>query len=136
EDAALALFDFGSKWCERRGLILVDTKYEFGIYDGELILIDEIHTPDSSRFWIANTYGDKFNKGKEPENYDKEFLRLWYAEKGYKGDGTPPKMTEELIVHVANRYVDVYERITEEKFTIYSYPIQERIKKNIKRVIK
>ncbi len=134
EKVALELFDFGSKWCKKHGLILVDTKYEFGLYNGELMLIDEIHTPDSSRFWIADTYEKRFNKGLEPENFDKEFLRLWYADKGYRGDGKPPKMSDELIVDLAQRYIAVYEKITGQKFKAYTYPIEKRIKKNVERV--
>jgi phosphoribosylaminoimidazole-succinocarboxamide synthase len=134
EEVALALFDFGSKWCLKHGLILVDTKYEFGLYNGELTLIDEIHTPDSSRFWIADTYEKRFKKGLEPENFDKEFLRLWYAEKGYRGDGKPPKMTDDLIVSLAQRYIAVYEKITGEKFAAFTYPIEERIRKNLRKL--
>lgn len=133
EQVALDLFEFGSKWCQKNGLILVDTKYEFGLYDGKLILIDEIHTPDSSRFWIADTYKERLEKSLEPENFDKEFLRLWYANKGYKGDGTPPEMTEELIVQTAKRYIGVYEKITGEKFEAFEYPIEDRINQNLKK---
>ncbi|MBI4973475.1 phosphoribosylaminoimidazolesuccinocarboxamide synthase [Candidatus Roizmanbacteria bacterium] len=131
EKAALALFDFGSKLCNKRGLILVDTKYEFGLYKGKLTLIDEIHTPDSSRFWIGKTYLSRFKKGLEPENFDKEFLRLWYAKRGYKGDGKPPEMAKQLIVDLAKRYIAVYEKITGKKFKVYKYPIEERIEKAI-----
>jgi len=127
EQAALKLFKFGSLLCEKRGLILVDTKYEFGLYKGKLILIDEIHTPDSSRFWIKKTYKQRFEKGLEPENFDKEFLRLWYAKKGYKGDGKPPKMSKQLIGDLAKRYISVYEKITGKKFSPYQYPIEKRI---------
>lgn len=134
EQAALALFDFGSKWCSRHGLILVDTKYEFGLYKGELMLIDEIHTPDSSRFWIKKTYQKRFSLGKEPENFDKEFLRLWYAEKGYTGDGKPPALSEELIVALAKRYIAAYEKITGKKFKPFSYPINDRIINKINRL--
>lgn len=134
EKVALALFDYGSKLCKRRGLILVDTKYEFGLYEGKLMLIDEIHTPDSSRFWISKTYQERFKKGLEPENFDKEFLRLWYAERGYKGDGKPPGMPNQLIVGLAKRYIAVYEKITGKKFTPYTYPIEERIKKAIEKI--
>jgi len=112
EKVSLALFDYGSKLCKTQGLILVDTKYEFGLYQGKLTLIDEIHTPDSSRFWIADSYKTRLNKDLEPENFDKEFLRLWYAKKGYRGDGKPPKMAEELIVDLAKRYIGVYEKIS------------------------
>ena len=76
EKTALALFKYGTKLCLSKGLILVDTKYEFGLHNGKLTLIDEIHTPDSSRFWIVKTYQSRFKKGLEPENFDKEFLRL------------------------------------------------------------
>ena len=127
EKASLELFDFGSKLCKRRGLILVDTKYEFGLYKGKLTLIDEIHTPDSSRFWIAKTYKKRFEKGLEPENFDKEFLRLWYAKRGYKGDGKPPRMSRQLIFDLAKRYISVYEKITGKKFKVYKYPIERNI---------
>jgi phosphoribosylaminoimidazole-succinocarboxamide synthase len=133
EEIALALFDFGSKWCKKNGLILVDTKYEFGLYEDKLMLIDEIHTPDSSRFWIGDTYEERHAKGEEPENFDKEFLRLWYAAKGYKGNGTPPPMSEELIVQTAQRYIAVYEKITGKTFEPFNYPIEERIKTNLKK---
>lgn len=131
EESAFALFAYGSKLCLKQGLILVDTKYEFGLYDGKLMLIDEIHTPDSSRFWIADTYEKRVKSGKEPDNFDKEFLRLWYAKKGYKGDGKPPAMTKELLVDLAKRYIGVYEMITEKPFKAFAYPIEERIKKNV-----
>ena len=127
EKAALTLFDYGSKLCKKRGLILVDTKYEFGLYKGKLTLIDEIHTPDSSRFWIVKTYAQRFAKGAEPENFDKEFLRLWYNQKGYLGDGPPPPMSKELVVQTAQRYIGVYEKITGRKFKTYPYPIQKNI---------
>lgn len=131
EKAALELFDFGSTLCKKRGLILVDTKYEFGLYKGKLMLMDEIHTPDSSRFWKADTYQKRFKNGLEPENFDKEFLRLWYAKHGYRGDGVPPKMPYGLIVDLSKRYVAVYEKITGKKFTSYQYPIEEKIIQNI-----
>lgn len=131
EDTSLKLFDYGTKLCKKRGLILVDTKYEFGIYNSKLTLIDEIHTPDSSRFWILETYQERFEKGQEPENFDKEFLRLWYVKRGYRGDGPPPKMTKELIVTIAQRYIAVYEKITGHKFKAFKYPIRERVIKNL-----
>lgn len=114
--AALELFDFGTKICGRAGIILVDTKYEFGIDEnGKLMLIDEIHTPDSSRFWIKKTYKARFAKGLEPENFDKEFLRLWYAKRGYTGDGKPPKMPLALANAVSKRYIQIYKKITGKK---------------------
>lgn len=118
--SALALFQYGTKIAAFGGLILVDTKYEFGIDEkGKLILIDEIHTPDSSRFWIKKTYRSRFKKGLEPENFDKEFMRLWFKEKKYIGQGKPPKMSKELMNEIQKRYRDVYEKITGKKF-VYS----------------
>ncbi|HVF69483.1 MAG TPA: phosphoribosylaminoimidazolesuccinocarboxamide synthase [Xanthomonadales bacterium] len=133
EQTALKLFDFGSKWCLKKGLILVDTKYEFALFNGKLILIDEIHTPDSSRFWVGSNYRQRFEKGLEPEYYDKEFLRIWYAKKGYRGDGPPPKLPKDLIVQLSQRYIGVYEKLTGQKFKAYDYPIEERIKKNLQK---
>lgn len=133
EQAALVLFEYGVVWCSRHGLILVDTKYEFGLYKGKLMLIDEMHTPDSSRFWIKDTYSKRFSLGEEPENFDKEFLRLWYAKKGYTGDGIPPEMLQDLIVALAKRYIAVYEKITGKKFDTFPYPIADRIRENITR---
>jgi phosphoribosylaminoimidazole-succinocarboxamide synthase len=131
EKAALALFAYGSAHCKKRGLILVDTKYEFGLYKGKLMLMDEIHTPDSSRFWVSESYQARIKKGLEPENFDKEFLRLWYAKRGYRGDGKPPVMTKGLILSVAKRYIAVYEKTTRMKFAGFSYPIEDRIAKAI-----
>ena len=89
-DAAIAIFQRGQEIAQRAGLILVDTKYEMGLTtNGELVIIDEMHTPDSSRFWIANTYQERKASGMEPENFDKEFIRLEYAKTGYRGDGEP-----------------------------------------------
>lgn len=137
EKASLALFAFGSKLAEKQGLILVDTKYEFGLHPsadgGKLMLMDEIHTPDSSRFWIKKTYKERFRKGLEPENFDKEFLRLWYVKHGYKGDGTPPPMPQSLVKALSKRYIDVYEMLTGKKFKKFHYPIGERVKKNIEK---
>jgi phosphoribosylaminoimidazole-succinocarboxamide synthase len=135
EKAALGLFDFGNKWCEKHGLILVDTKYEFGLFNDKLVLIDEMHTPDSSRFWIKKTYVARFKKGQEPENFDKEFMRLWFASQGYKGDGIPPTMPDSLVKKISKRYIDVYEMLTGKKFKKFKYPIEGRIKKNVKRFL-
>ena len=95
--------------------------------NGKLMLIDEIHTPDSSRFWIKKTYRERFAKGLEPENFDKEFLRLWYAKKGYKGDGKPPKMPSALANQVSKRYIQIYKKITGKKIEKEKIPL-----KNIK----
>ena len=116
EKAALGLFASGTKICAKAGIILVDTKYEFGILDGRVILIDEIHTPDSSRFWVKKTYSERLKKSLEPENFDKEFMRLWYAKKGYTGDGEPPKMTRDFVNQISERYIAIYERLSGKKF--------------------
>jgi len=136
EVVSLQLFTFGQKEARKRGLILVDTKYEFGLYDRKLMLIDEIHTPDSSRFWKADSYAERLAAGQEPENFDKEFLRLWYAERGYRGDGQPLPMSDALVVDLAQRYIGVYETLTGQNFAPYDYPINERIAAGIKRALK
>ena len=104
--AAIALFKAGQAIAAQAGLILVDTKYEFGIDPaGNLTLIDEVHTPDSSRFWIADSYAARFAVGEEPENFDKEFIRLHYAAHGYRGDGDPFPLPDDLAVAAAERYI-------------------------------
>jgi phosphoribosylaminoimidazole-succinocarboxamide synthase len=128
EAAALALFRRGQEIARQGGLILVDTKYEFGLgQDGKLMLIDEVHTPDSSRFWLADGYEERVAQGEEPENFDKEFLRLWYADRGYRGDGDPPKATRELVVQVSERYMALFEKLTGQPFQPAAYPAQPRI---------
>jgi phosphoribosylaminoimidazole-succinocarboxamide synthase len=114
QEKALALFEFGQKKALERGLILVDTKYEFGLGPGdELFLIDEIHTPDSSRYWQADSYIKNIAAGKEPDNYDKEFLRLWYKERSnpYE-DEKLPEPPIEIINELSNRYIAVYEQLS------------------------
>ena len=136
EEASLKLFDYGTKVAKKAGLILVDTKYEFGLDDeGNLTLIDEVHTPDSSRFWVEKTYKERFKKGLEPENFDKEFLRLWYTDRidPYK-DKIPP-MPKELIEALSKRYIKVYEMLTGQKFKGLKYPIEKEIEKSIKQFI-
>lgn len=133
---ALQLFERGQKICDKAGIILVDTKYEFGLLKGKLILIDEIHTPDSSRFWVKKTYQERFEKGLEPENFDKEILRLWYAKRGYKGDGKPPKMSQKLITDLSKRYIAIYEKITGKKFKpVIGKSISKRIQDHIHGII-
>jgi phosphoribosylaminoimidazole-succinocarboxamide synthase len=134
--AALAIFSHGQQVAQAGGLILVDTKYEFGLApDGTLMIIDEVHTPDSSRFWKAATYEERVAEGKEPDNFDKEFLRLWYAERGYRGDGEPPEATDELITQVSRRYITLYERLTDRSFEPASYPASPRIAEALRRYL-
>ena len=113
------LFAFGQQLAAERGLILVDTKYEFGVTDdGEIILIDEIHTPDSSRYWLADTYATRLAAGQEPDMIDKEFFRLWFRERcdPYK-DAVLPTPPDDLIAELAARYIQAFEAITGSEFT-------------------
>src|SRR5579884_473598 len=129
---AMKLFAAGQRMCKERGLILVDTKYEFGrAKDGELVVIDEIHTPDSSRFWKASTYDERFRAGQDPEPLDKDFVRRWYISQGYKGDGEAPPMPDDVRVGAAERYVAAYEQITGEAFVPDTEPPLARIAKNL-----
>jgi len=113
-NAALALFAFGVKTAQQKGLILVDTKYEMGRDAGNnILLIDELHTPDSSRYWLADSYEERFMAGKEPVNMDKEFLRLWFAEHcDPYHDALLPEAPEELVTTLSARYIQLYEMIT------------------------
>lgn len=131
--AALALFKRGQEIAQRAGLILVDTKYEFGCTaDGQVLLIDEIHTPDSSRYWLANTYQERIAAGLEPENFDKEFIRLAYAKHGYGGDGEPPTLPDELWLTASQRYIKIYEMLTGKTFAPGEYPVPARLEKNLR----
>lgn len=133
QSAALAIFKRGQDVARKAGLILVDTKYEFGIApDGSVMLIDEVHTPDSSRYWKADSYEAQFKAGKEPENFDKEFIRIAYAEKGYRGDGEIPSMPDGLWAAAGERYVTIYEMLTGKTFEAGEYPVEERLLKNLK----
>ncbi len=127
ETAAIAVFTRGQEIARKAGLVLVDTKYEFGLIDGKLALIDEIHTPDSSRFWTLESYAP----GKEPANFDKEYLREWFVAQGYRGEGTAPTIPPEVVTHVAERYVQAYERLTGQTFVPGEQPAQQRIARNL-----
>lgn len=134
ERVSKALFKRGQELALQKGLILVDTKYEFGLdKEGKLILIDEIHTPDSSRYWKANTYQDRFDKGEEPEYFDKEFLRIWFKEHcdPYK-DKELPKAPRELVAELSRRYIEIYEMITGKPFEHdFSMSTKDRVAKNL-----
>jgi phosphoribosylaminoimidazole-succinocarboxamide synthase len=111
------LFAVGQAMCAERGLILVDTKYEFGrTKGGRIVVIDEIHTPDSSRFWMKDTYAARFAAGEDPEPLDKDFVRRHYVARGYSGDGPPPPLPDDVRVGAAQRYIEAYERITGKTF--------------------
>lgn len=133
---AIKLFEHGTRVAREHGLILVDTKYEFGRdASGKIILVDEIHTPDSSRYWLADNYEDRIASGREPDNIDKEFLRLWFVEHcDPYHDKELPQAPQELIITLASRYIQLYEKITNESFIAEDYhdPIEERIKHRLK----
>lgn len=129
EEVSLALFALGQNAALKGGLILVDTKYEFGILDGKLLLIDEIHTPDSSRYWEANSYDHERN----PLNFDKEYLREWFIAQGFKGEGNIPTMPTEFTARVAGRYIAAYERLTSQEFVPGIQPAASRIKHNLEK---
>jgi phosphoribosylaminoimidazole-succinocarboxamide synthase len=126
------LFAFGQAEALKRGLILVDTKYEIGRKpDGTLCFIDEIHTPDSSRYWYADDYQARFDKGEEPRGLDKEYVRRTLAEQGYKGDGPAPKLTDDVRVEAARRYIQVCELVTGRPFVPNAEEPLARIKRNL-----
>jgi phosphoribosylaminoimidazole-succinocarboxamide synthase len=128
---ALALFARGQALAQQHGLMLVDTKYEFGqLPNGTIVLVDEIHTPDSSRYWLANSYAERLTQGQEPDNIDKEFLRLWFMKQcDPYNDAVLPVAPDDLVIELAARYIKLYEMITGQEF---QYPradqaVQKRI---------
>lgn len=144
-EASLALFRRGQEIAAEGGLLLVDTKYEFGLTeDGELLLIDEVHTPDSSRFWTAASYEEvkavrsqsreERTDCKEPENFDKEFVRLAYAAQGYRGDGPPSPLPDKLALDAAARYIRSYEMLTGQTFTPGELPVASRVASNLGKI--
>ena len=133
---ALELFEFGQKKARENGMILVDTKYEMGRDEnGNILLVDEIHTPDSSRYWITDTYEERMSSGQEPQNIDKEFLRLWFVDNcdPYNDKELPPA-PDDLVIELSSRYIYLYETITG---SVFPFPdrgklVQERINENLK----
>lgn len=138
EKYTMALFNRGSEMADACGLILVDTKYEFGKKDGEIYLIDEIHTPDSSRYFYKEGYQERFDKGEQQRQLSKEFVREWLMENGFQGrEGEQvPEMTDEIVNSISERYIELYERIVGEKFVKEpSENTLERIENNIKNML-
>ena len=134
EKYTLALFKRGSEIAAERGLILVDTKYEFGKHNGEIFLMDEIHTPDSSRYFYSEGYRVRFEKGEAQKQLSKEFVREWLMENGFQGkEGQKvPEMTPEIVNSISERYIELYENITGEKFVREDTSnIAERMEKNV-----
>ncbi|MHB8087816.1 MAG: phosphoribosylaminoimidazolesuccinocarboxamide synthase [Anaerolineaceae bacterium] len=133
QTAALEIFKRGQQVALAAGMILVDTKYEFGLADdGLIMLIDEVHTPDSSRFWKADSYSERFTAGEEPENFDKEFIRRHYAALGYRGEGELPVVDTSLWVQASQRYIQIYELLTGLTFDPAEYPVNPRLISNLK----
>ena len=131
EEYALKLFSTGQEWAAKQGLILVDTKYEFGMVNGELIVIDEIHTPDSSRYWISAEYETRFNAGEGQKMLDKENIRQWLIERGFSGEGTPPALTDEIRVSLAESYIELYAKLTGQDFHPKLGDVKTRIENNL-----
>ncbi len=131
-DLCLRLFEFGTRHARRRGLILVDTKYELGRRDGQLLVTDEIHTPDSSRYWFADTYEARFAAGQDQRKVDKEYVREWYAARGYRGEGEPPPLPDAVRIEAARRYLQVYELITGRAFVPAEGPALARLERNLR----
>lgn len=114
---ALTLFQKGTEAAKEKGLILVDTKYEFGLSpEGTVYLVDELHTPDSSRYWYASSYEESFKRGEDPRQLDKEYFRSWLLSNGFKGEGPAPEIPDEVREAVSRRYIEAFEAITGEKF--------------------
>ena len=134
EDYTLRLFERGTQIAAQRGLILVDTKYEFGTHDGQIYLMDEIHTPDSSRYFYSEGYEERFAKGEPQRQLSKEFVREWLMENGFQGkEGQQvPEMTDDIVRSISDRYVELYEHITGEKFVPQdTEDIAARIERNV-----
>ena len=134
EQYTLALFERGTQMAAERGLILVDTKYEFGTYNGEIYLMDEIHTPDSSRYFYSEGYQERFEKGEPQKQLSKEFVREWLMANNFQGkEGqTVPEMTPEIVNSISDRYIELYEHITGETFVkADTANLLERIEKNV-----
>lgn len=133
--AALALFARGQEHASSKGFILVDTKYEFGLFDGKVILIDEVHTPDNSRYWLKSSFEERIASGQEPMAFDKEFLRIWFKENcdPYK-DEVLPEAPAEMVAELSRRYIEIYETLTGAKFSVdESIPPLERMQKNLEK---
>ncbi|MDR0977219.1 MAG: phosphoribosylaminoimidazolesuccinocarboxamide synthase [Prevotellaceae bacterium] len=139
ERYTLALFERGTQMAAERGLILVDTKYEFGKHDGEIYLMDEIHTPDSSRYFYSEGYEERFAAGEPQRQLSKEFVREWLMDNGFQGKAGQqvPEMTDEIVASISNRYIELYEHITGEKFVKETDEhIAGRIERNVSNYLK
>ena len=134
EEYALNLFAEGQRWANSQGLILVDTKYEFGIFEGELIVIDEIHTPDSSRYWVKDGYEERFKKGESQLMLDKENIRQWLLDKNFSGEGTPPELSDDIRILLSEKYIELYQKLTGKDFVPSVGNVSKRINENLAKV--
>ncbi|MBI3185715.1 MAG: phosphoribosylaminoimidazolesuccinocarboxamide synthase [Myxococcales bacterium] len=133
KEIAFGLFAEGQTWARSRGLILVDTKYELGKVGDELYVIDEIHTPDSSRYWLAGEYQARFERGDDQRMLDKENIRQWLIkERGFLGHGAPPAIPDEVRVDLAEKYLSAFERITAERLQLQAGDVQSRMEENLR----
>lgn len=131
------LFRFGQELCAQRGLILVDTKYEFGkTKDGRIVLIDEIHTPDSSRFWFSNSYQERMARGESPESFDKEYLRRWLVQQGFRGDGPLPTIPDEIRIESSRRYIAACQQVQGTAFVPNLEAPNARLERNLQGLAK
>ena len=124
---SMRLYHRGVKRAAEQGMIFVDTKYEFGISSGKIMLMDEVNTPDSSRYWMADDYEKRFEKGEEPRKFDKEYVRTWLADQGFTGKGKPPVLTDDIRVEAASRYIEVVETFTGEEMPLEVGPVSDTI---------
>lgn len=131
-DVCFRMFEAGTREAAKRGLILVDTKYELGMLNGKLVVSDEIHTPDSSRYWYADTYEELFANGEPQRKLDKEYVREWLAARGFRGEGEPPALTDEVRIEAARRYITAYELITGRDFEPADGEIAPRVEAALK----
>lgn len=135
-DAAMRLYARGGEIAAKQGIILVDTKYEFGVdSDGEIVLIDEIHTPDSSRFWFMDEYVDRLSAGVEQKKIDKEYLREWLADRGFIGEGDVPEIPDDIKAETARRYIEAYELITGQTFVAEVGDAHSRVEMNLSKYL-
>lgn len=127
-EAALRLFQLGERRCQDNGLLFVDTKYEFGIFEHQVLLVDEIHTLDSSRFWVEESYQQRFAGGESPEMLDKEPVRQWLLQQGFKGDGPIPAFSDEYRLSLAQHYIDSYKRISGEELCLNEVSLEQALR--------
>ena len=125
------LYDRAVEHAAKQGLIFVDTKYEIGRYEGKLIVTDEVHTPDSSRYWFIDSYDELFAEGRDQRKLDKEYVREWLAAQGFRGDGEPPALTDEVKIEAAMKYIQAYELVTGSDFEVTDEPVHDRIERNL-----